>query len=80
LDSDRDEYEATQEQPRPLRQLVRVMMPPTRNGWEDDHVYFVLVTETSEPNSYSDMIEADNHGKWITAIEQEMESLDRNQI
>ena len=30
LDSDGDEQKATQEQPKPLRQSVKVMMPPTR--------------------------------------------------
>ena len=29
-DSDGDEHEATQEQPRPLRQSVRVTVPPIR--------------------------------------------------
>jgi len=45
--------------------------------WEDNHVSFALVTEIGDPNSYRETIEAD--GKWITAKEQEMESLDRNQ-
>ena len=31
--SDRNEYEATQEQPRPLRWSVRVTVSPTRYGW-----------------------------------------------
>ena len=53
-------------------------MPPTRYGWDDDHVFFVLVTETGELDSYKEAIETDDHNKWITAIEQEMESLDRN--
>jgi len=54
-------------------------VPPTRYGWEDDHVSFVLVTETGDPDSYREAIEADDYDKWITAIEQEMESLNRNQ-
>ena len=77
-DSDGDEHEATQEQPRPLRRSVRVTMPPTRYDWEDDHVSFELVIETCDPSSYNEVIEADDHDKWITAIEKEMESLDRN--
>jgi len=52
---------------------------PTRYGWENDHVSFALVTETRDPSSYRDAIEADDHGKKIIAMEQEMESLDRNQ-
>jgi len=78
-DSDGDEQEATKEQLRPLRWSVRVTVSPTRYGWEDDHVSFALVIETGKPNSYREAIKADNHGKWITAMEQEMESLDRNQ-
>ena len=78
-DSDGDEHEATQEQSRPLRQSVRVMVPPTRYGWENDYVSFALVTETEDPDSYRKAIEADDRGKWITAMEKEMESLNRNQ-
>ena len=54
-------------------------MPPVRYDWEDEHVSIVLVTETGDPSSYKEAIEADDHDKWITAMEQEMESLDRNQ-
>jgi len=36
--SDGDKQEATQEQPRLLRGSVRVMMPPTRYDWHEDHV------------------------------------------
>jgi len=53
-------------------------VPPTRYGWGDDHVSFVLVIETREPNNYREAIEAYDHNKWITAIDKEMESLDRN--
>jgi len=74
-DSDGDKQEAIQEQPRPLRRLVRVTVPP-----DEGHVSFTLVTETGEPNSYREAIEADDHDKWITAMEQKIESLDRNQI
>ena len=45
-DSDRDDQDATQEQPRPLRRPVRVTVPPIRYGWEDDHVSFALIIET----------------------------------
>ena len=55
------------------------MTPPTRYGWKDDHISFALVIETGDPSSYRKAIEADDHDKWITAIEQEMKSLDRNQ-
>ena len=54
-------------------------MPPTRYGWDDDHVSFALVTETGVPDNYREAIEADDHSKWITAMEQEIKSLDRNQ-
>jgi len=78
-DSDRDNEEATQEQHSLLRRSVRVTVLPTRYGWEDDHVSFTLVTETCDPNIYREAIEADDHDKWIITMEQEMESLDRNQ-
>ena len=78
-DSDGDDQEAIQKQPRPLRRSVRVAVPPTRYGWEDDHVSFTLVKEISEHDGYREAIEVDDHGKWITVIEQGMESLDRNQ-
>jgi len=54
-------------------------MPLARYGWEDDHVFISLVTETWDPSSYRKAIKTDNHGKWITAMKQEMESLNRNQ-
>ena len=54
-------------------------MPPTRYGWDDDHVSFALVTETGVPDNYREAIEADDHSKWITTMEQEIKSLDRNQ-
>jgi len=50
-------------------------VPPTRYGWDDDHVSFALVIETGEPDSYREAIEADDHSKWITVIELEMEPL-----
>jgi len=71
--------EATQEQPRPLRRSSRISVPPTRYGWSDEHVSFALVTEAGDPACYRDAIEADDHDKWVTAMEQEMESLERNE-
>ena len=62
-DSDEDKQEATQEQLRPLRRSVRVTMPPTRYGWDEDHVSFALVIETREPDSYREAIEAYDHDK-----------------
>jgi len=62
-----------------LRRSVRVTAPPVRYGWEDDHISIALVTETGDPSSYREVIEADDHDKWITAMEQEMGSLDKNQ-
>ena len=47
-------------------------MPLIRYGWDNDHVSFTLVTETGEPDSYRKAIEADDHDKWIIAMEQEM--------
>ena len=61
---------ATQEQPIPLRWSVTIAMPPIRYGWKDDHVSFALVTKTGDPDSYREVIEADDHGKWITTMEQ----------
>jgi len=72
-DSDGDKQEATQEQPRPLRRSISIMVPPTRYGWDEDHVSFTLVTETGKLDSYREAIEADDHDKWITAMEQEMD-------
>jgi len=69
----------TQEQLIPLRQTVRAMVP-LRYGWEEDRVSFALVIETCCPSSYREEIEVDDHSKWITAIEKEMESWDKNQI
>jgi len=63
-----------------LRRSVRVTISPTRYGWDEDHVTFALGTETGEPDSYRETIEADDRDKWITAMEQEMKSLNRNQI
>ena len=48
-DSDGDKKEATQEQFRPLRRSVRVTVPPTIYGWDDDHVSFALVKKIGEP-------------------------------
>ena len=62
-DSDGDKQEATQEQPKSLSQSVRVTVPPTRYGGEDDHVSFALVTEIGDPSSYREAIEADDHNK-----------------
>jgi len=78
-DSYRNEQKATQKQPRPLRQSIRVTVPPAWYGWKDDHDSLAFVTETGDPSSYREAIEANNHSKWITAMEHEMESLNRNQ-
>jgi len=55
-DSDRDEHEATQEQPRSLKRSVRVTVPPTRYSREDDHVSFTLVIKTGDHSSYLEAI------------------------
>jgi len=68
-DPDGDNQEAIQEQPIPLRRLVIVTVPPTRYDWDDDHVSFALVTEIREPDICRKAIEADDHSKWITAME-----------
>ena len=62
-----------------MRWSVRITVPPTRYGLEDDHVSFAVVIETGDPDSYRKVIKADDHGKWITAMEQDMESFDRKQ-
>ena len=49
------------------------MVLPTRYVWGDDHVSFTLVTEIGDPDSYREVIEEDDHGKWITAMEQKMD-------
>jgi len=67
-DSDEDEQEATQEQPRLLRRSIRVTAPPARYDWEDKYVSIALVIETGDPSSYRKAIEIDDHSKWITAI------------
>jgi len=46
-----------------LRRSVRVKVPPTKYGWDDDHVSFALVTVTGETDSYREAIEADDHDK-----------------
>src|SRR3954471_9411885 len=69
--------EATQVQPRPLRRSARISVPPARYGW-DDHVSFALVTEPGDSVCYRDAIEAEDHDKWVTAMEEEMEFLKRN--
>ena len=63
-----------------MRRSVRVTVSPTRYDWENDHVSLALVIETGDPSSYRKAIEIDDHGKWITTMEQEMESLNENQI
>jgi len=68
-DPDGDKQEATQEQSRPLRWSVRVTVPPIRYDWDDDHVSFALVIEKGKPDSYREAIKADDHNKWITAME-----------
>src|SRR4051812_25605273 len=71
--------EATQEQPRLLKRSTRIIVPPTRYGWSDeDHVSFALVTEDGDASCFRDAIEADDHDKWVTVMDQEMESLERN--
>ena len=37
-DSDGEDQEATQEQPKLLRRSIRVKVPPARYDWDDDHV------------------------------------------
>src|SRR4051812_33725630 len=70
--------EATKEKPRPLRQSARISVLLARYGW-DDHVSFALVTEAGDMGCYRDPIVANDHEKWVTAMEEEMESLERNE-
>jgi len=52
-----------------LRRSVKVIVPSTRYGWENDYISLALVTETGDLDSYKKTIEVDDHDKWITAIE-----------
>jgi len=54
-------------------------VPPTRYDLKNDHIPFTLVTETGDPSSNREAIKVDDHGKSMTIMEQEKESLDRNQ-
>ena len=38
-----------------------------------------IVTEIGDPDSYKEAIKVDDHRKWITAMKQEIKSLDKNQ-
>ena len=58
---------------------LRVTVPPARYDCEDEHVSIALVIETGDPSRYRELIEANDLGRWITAMKQEMEPLDRNQ-
>ena len=53
-------------------------MPPKRYSWEDDHIFFALVTKGGDPSSYKEAIEVDDINKWTTSMEQEMKFLERN--
>jgi len=80
--SDGDKQEATQEQhvqPRLLRRFDRVSKLPIRYGWDKDQVSFALATEVGDPSSYKEAIEADDNDKWAIDMDQEMESLEKNQ-
>ena len=54
-------------------------MPTIMYSWKDDHVSFALVAKIKKPDSYREAIEANGYGKWITTMEYEMVSLNRNQ-
>ena len=74
-DSDRDEQEATQEQPKLLSYSA------TNKVWlRRWSCLFRISNRNMRAYSYREAIEAADNGKWITAMEQEMEFLDRNQI
>ena len=64
---------------RSLRSSERVLVSPTRYGWKEDQVSFVLVMEAGDLSSYKEAIEVDDSDKWAIAMEKEMESLERNQ-
>jgi len=66
-------------QPRLLRRLDRVLVPPIRYGWDEDQVSFALVMETGDPSTYKEAVEVDDRDKWAIAMEQEIESLEKNQ-
>jgi len=54
-------------------------VPPARYSWKVKHISIALVIKIGDHNSYREAIEADDHDKWIIAMEQEMKYLDRNQ-
>ena len=78
-DSDGDKQEATQEQPRPLRRSVRVMVPSTRYGWDEDHVFFALVIEAGEPEVTEKRSRQMITTSGLQPLSKRWESLDRNQ-
>ena len=69
-----------QVQRRPLRRFVSVSVPQSDINGKKTMSFFALITEAGDPVNYKETIKSDDSDNWAIAIEQEMKSLERNQI
>ena len=52
--------------------------PPTRYGFED-LVSYALITNNGDPTSFQEVVHSQEKARWMGAMEEEMQSLHKNQ-
>ena len=53
--------------------------PPTWYGFKD-LVSYALITSSKDPTNFQDVLHSQEKGRWMAAMEEEMQSLHKNQI
>ena len=57
----------------------RTIKPPTKYGFED-LVSYTLITSSGDPTNFQETILSQEKGSWMGAMEEEMQSLHKNQM
>ena len=80
-ENNNDQYPKQQQQQAPqtpksgVRRSTRISRPPNRYS---PSLYYVLLTDSSEPECYEEAVQVENRKKWEQAMKEEMESLQHN--
>ena len=61
--------------PTNVRRYTRLSRPP---GWFSPSLYYLLMTDSGEPECYEEAMQVETRKKWEQGMDEEMDSLVRN--
>ena len=70
------EQQQVPETPTTVRKSTRLSRPPE---WFSPSLYYLLITDSGEPECYEEAMHVETRKKWEQGMDEEMDSLVRNQ-